>query len=59
MPFGKPVRCVTFTEGWRPSAGSKLMTRGWVVTFSRDGRVQSTRKSAHPPQPWAVGDRSC
>jgi hypothetical protein len=59
MPFGKPVRCVAFTEGWRPSAGSTLRTRAWVVTFGRDGHVRSTRESAHPPQPWATGDRSC
>jgi len=49
LPFGKPVRCVAFSEAWRPSAGSKLSTRGWVVMFSRDGRVQSTRAAAHPP----------
>jgi hypothetical protein len=57
MPFGKPVRCVAFTEAWRPSAGSKLTTRGWVVTFSRDGQVTSARKIARPPQPWAGGLR--
>jgi hypothetical protein len=58
-PFGKPVRCVTFTEGWRPTAKSKLNTAAWLVRFSRDGGVQSTSKEAHPPQPWATGDRSC
>ena len=50
LPFGSPVRCVAFSEAWRPSAGSKLRTRGWVVTFSRDGQLQSTRAAAHPPQ---------
>ncbi len=50
LPFGKPVRCVAFSEAWRPSAASKLSTRGWVVTFSRDGQVQSIRAAAHPPQ---------
>jgi hypothetical protein len=58
-PFGKPVRCVTFTEGWRPTAKSKLHTAAWVVRFSREGRVQSNSAEAHPPQPWAHGDRSC
>jgi hypothetical protein len=58
-PFGKPVRCVTFTEGWRPTANSKLHTAAWVVRFSRDGHVQSTSTEAHPPQPWATGDRTC
>jgi hypothetical protein len=52
LPFGKPVRCVAFSEAWRPSAASKLRTRGWVVTFSRDGHVQSTHAAAHPPQRW-------
>jgi hypothetical protein len=50
LPFGKPVRCVAFSEAWRPSAGSKLRTRGWVVTFSGGGQIQSTRAAAHPPQ---------
>ena len=50
LPFGSPVRCVAFSEAWRPSAGSKLRTRGWVVTFSREGQLQSTRAVAHPPQ---------
>lgn len=59
MPFGKPVRCVTFTEAWRLDAFTRLIKAGWVVRFNRDGRVQSTRKSSHPPQPWAVGDRTC
>jgi hypothetical protein len=58
-PFGKPVRCVTFTEGWRQTAKSKLQTAAWVVRFNRDGRVQSTSTEAHPPQPWAHGDRTC
>jgi hypothetical protein len=49
LPFGSPVRCVAFSEAWRASAGSKLRTRGWVVTFSRDGQLQSTRAAAHPP----------
>jgi hypothetical protein len=53
LPFGGPVRCVAFSEAWRPSATSKLRTRGWVVTFSRDGHVQSTRPAAHPPQHWS------
>jgi hypothetical protein len=59
MPFGKPVRCVTFTEGWRPTATSKLNTAAWVVRFDPDGHVQSTSTEAHPPQPWATGDRTC
>jgi len=58
-PFGKPVRCVTFTQGWRPTPKSKLHTAAWVVRFSRDGGVQSTSEEAHPPQPWATGDRTC
>jgi hypothetical protein len=53
LPFGEPVRCVVFSEAWRPSAASRLQTRGWIVAFSRDGRVQSTRATAHPPQPWS------
>ncbi|MGH3053860.1 MAG: hypothetical protein ACRDL7_02660, partial [Gaiellaceae bacterium] len=53
LPFGKPVRCVAFSEAWRPSAGSRLRTRGWVVTFSRDGHVQSTHAAVHPPQRWS------
>jgi hypothetical protein len=56
-PFGKPVRCVVFTEGWRPSADSMVRTRAWTVRFSRDGHVRSTVRTAHPPQPWATGDR--
>ena len=59
MPFGRPVRCVAFAEGWRPTAKSRLNTAAWVVRFSRDGRVQSTSTEAHPPQPWATGDRTC
>lgn len=58
-PFGKPVRCVTFTEGWRPTPKSKLHTAAWVVRFSKDGSVQSTSAEAHAPQPWATGDRTC
>ena len=50
LPFGRPVRCVAFSEAWRPSAASKLRTRGWVVTFSQDGHVQSIHPAAHPPQ---------
>jgi len=57
-PFGKPVRCVTFTEGWRPTAKSKLHTAAWVVRFSREGRIQSTSTEAHAPQPWAVGGKA-
>lgn len=52
LPFGRPVRCVAFSEAWRPSAASKLRTRGWVVTFSRTGHVRSTHTAAHPPQRW-------
>ncbi len=59
MPFGGGVRCVAFTQGWRPRAGSKLHTAAWVVRFDRDGHVQSTKRDANPPQPWAVGDRRC
>lgn len=58
-PFEGPVRCVTFTEGWRPTAESKLHTAAWVLRFDRNGHVQSTSAEAHPPQPWAHGDRSC
>lgn len=50
LPFGSPVHCVAFSETWRPSAESKLRTRGWLVTFSPDGQVQSIRTAAHPPQ---------
>lgn len=53
-PFGKPVRCVAFSEAWRARPASKLSTRGWVVTFSRGGQVQSTYSTAYPPQPWAT-----
>lgn len=53
LPFGKSVQCVAFSEAWRPSAASKLHTHGWVVTFSRDGQVESTQPTAHPPQPWS------
>ena len=52
LPFEGPVRCVAFIEAWRPSAASKLQTRGWIVGFSRDGDVQSTRLTAHPIPPW-------
>jgi hypothetical protein len=52
LPFGKPVRCVAFIEAWRPSAASKLHTRGWIVRFSRDGHVQSTHVTDHPALPW-------
>jgi hypothetical protein len=58
-PFGSPVRCVTFTEGWRPAMKSKLRTRGWVVSFGRNGRIQSTRAIVPAPQPWEHGDRGC
>jgi hypothetical protein len=50
LPFGSPVRCVAFSEAWRPSAGSKLRTRGWIVMFNQNGQVQSTRGATHPPQ---------
>jgi hypothetical protein len=53
LPFGKPVRCVSFTEAWRASLASKLHARGWIVTFSRDGQIQSTHLTKHPPQPWS------
>jgi hypothetical protein len=56
-PFGQPVRCVAFTEGWQLSAKSKLHTRGWLVRFDRNGHIQSTRAAAHAPQPWAHGVR--
>lgn len=52
LPFGKPVRCVAFIEAWRPSAESKLSARGWVVTFSPGGHVQSTHVTDHPALPW-------
>jgi len=50
LPWGSPVHCVAFSEAWRPSAESKLSTRGWIVTFSQSGQVQSTRAATHPPQ---------
>jgi hypothetical protein len=52
LPFGGPVQCVAFIEAWRPSAASKLHTRGWIVTFSRNGHVQSTHLTAQPTPPW-------
>jgi hypothetical protein len=52
LPFGKPVRCVAFAVGWRPSAGGKMNTAAWVVRFDRYGHIQSTRKVADPPPPW-------
>jgi hypothetical protein len=59
LPWGSPARCVAFSEAWRPSAASKLRTRGWVVTFSRDGQVQSTRAAAHPPQRDGQQPKTC
>ena len=53
LPFGKPVRCVAFTEGWRPSAGRKMNMAAWVVRFGRNGRIQSTRKVEDPRPPWS------
>jgi hypothetical protein len=50
LPFESPVQCVAFSEAWRPSAGSKLRTRGWIVMFGQDGQIQSTRAATHPPQ---------
>lgn len=58
QPYGKPVGCIAFTEGWRPTAKSTLHTAAWVVRFSREGRVQSTSVKARAPQPWAVGGRA-
>lgn len=52
LPFGKPVACVAFIEAWRPTAESKLSTRGWVITFGRNGHVESTRAIVHPSVPW-------
>ena len=52
LPFGKPVRCIAFTMGWRPSSGAKMHTAAWIVRFDRHGHIQSTRKAADPPQPW-------
>lgn len=52
LPFGKSVQCVAFIDAWRPAAESKLSTRGWVVTFSRNGHVESTQAVAHPSVPW-------
>jgi hypothetical protein len=40
------VRRVEFIEGW------DSMSSGWVVTLSRDGRVQSIRVTGQPPQLW-------
>ena len=59
LPWGSPVRCVAFSEAWRPSAASKLRTRGWVLTFSRGGKVESTRAAAHPPQRDGKQPKTC
>ncbi len=59
LPFGKPVECVAFSEAWRPTAADKLRTRGWVVTLSRNGQVQSTRPAAHPPQRDGQHPKTC
>jgi hypothetical protein len=53
LPFGKPVRCVAFSEAFRLDAFTKLIKAGWVVKFSRDGHFQSIRRTARPPQPWS------
>ena len=47
------VGCVAFSEAWRVSPASRLRTRGWVVRLDRNGHVESTVVTAHPPQPWA------
>lgn len=52
LPRGQ-VGCVAFSEAWRVRPASKLRTRGWLVTLDQTGHVQSTRATAHPPQPWA------
>jgi hypothetical protein len=52
LPYGGHVRCVAFIEAWRPSAASKLHTRGWIVPFARDGDVRPTRLTPHPTPPW-------
>jgi hypothetical protein len=42
------VRRVEFKEIWPP----RWTPAGWVVTFSRTGRVQSIRVTGQPPQLW-------
>jgi hypothetical protein len=49
----KHVGCVAFSEAWRARPASKLSIRGWIVRLDRTGHVQSTRMTAHPPQPWS------
>jgi hypothetical protein len=52
LPFGGPVRCVAFITGWRPSAGAKMNTSAWVVSFDGNGHIESTRSVSDPPPPW-------
>ena len=52
LPFGKPVRCVAFTMGWRQSARAKMNVAAWVVRLDRNGHIQSTREVAHVSPPW-------
>ena len=52
LPY-KHVKRVEFIEHWPQSqpTGSRNKA-GWIVTFSRDGRVQSIRVTGQPPQLW-------
>ena len=52
LPFGAPVRCVALIMGWRPSAGAKLHTAAWVMSFDGHGHIESTRNVSDPPPPW-------
>jgi hypothetical protein len=44
------IRRVEFMEIWPPRWN--LTPAGWIVTFSRSGRVQSIRVTGQPPQLW-------
>ena len=46
------VRRVEFDETFRTSPRSKLSEAGWIVTFSRNGYMQSIRVTGQPPQYW-------
>jgi hypothetical protein len=50
LPYPR-VRRAEFTEHWPQSrpTGSRNKA-GWIVTFSRDGRVESIRVTGQPPQ---------
>jgi len=44
------VRRVEFIETWRNGGSVNLSKAVWVVTLSRDGRVQSIHVTGQPPQ---------